>query len=283
MAEIAVELAPAPGGAAVTDKNGAFEIQKLQPGSYTLSAKAKPQAADDADSETIVTTYYPDVVDRERAVSIKVDAVDLLGYDIRLQTAPARRVRGVVIGLDGKPARGVGVSLFIPAASGPITIVQGPGQANQRTAAVEHVNTNEDDGSFEFPAVIEGRWIVRASLSSYDAKEHRDTRLDGSAELSVAKGDITDLRLQLAEPFKIEVSSDSGDSPPVLNGGDRANLGVGQIIQFDEILRPVDGAWRGSAKIASRDGTWQWETTGGHFLICLPSHWARPGIISRGQ
>jgi hypothetical protein len=44
-----------------------------------------------------------------------MQGIDLFGYDIRLQTAEARRVRGVVLEANGKPAKHATITLLKPA------------------------------------------------------------------------------------------------------------------------------------------------------------------------
>jgi hypothetical protein len=81
---------------AVTDDQGSFTFQKLGPTRFQLFAKVKAQP-DGKDGERLVTTYYPSAIYPEEAVPIQVDALDLSGYEIRLRTAPARTIRGVVL------------------------------------------------------------------------------------------------------------------------------------------------------------------------------------------
>jgi hypothetical protein len=207
-------------GQRVTDENGEFVFQDVSSfGSFPLSATPKPQA--DAKDETrIVTTYYPSVVDSDQAVPIHVDGVDLFGYDIRLRTAPARRVRGAVIDVDGKPAPHAQVTIS-KRESGMVTIVRGPFNMfhfGQNVAAAEPVETKED-GTFAFPPVIEGDWRVRAVLDTWS--ENRSTR-SGAAEIRVSTrdaegGDIDHLEIRLEQPFEIEETADWGDSPAATN------------------------------------------------------------------
>jgi hypothetical protein len=203
----------------VTDEKGEFVFEDVPSfDSLTLSATPKPQA--DAKNETrIVTTYYPSVVDSDQAVRIHVDGVDLFGYDIRLRTAPARGIRGVVIDVDGKPAPHARVTIS-KRESGMVTMVRGPFSMvrfGQYVAAAEPVETKED-GTFAFPPVLEGDWRVQAVLDTWS--ENRSRR-SGTAEIRVstrdAGGDIDDLEIRLEQPFEIELAADWGDSPSPTN------------------------------------------------------------------
>jgi hypothetical protein len=204
----------------VTDEKGEFVFEDVPSfDSFTLSATPKPQA-DAKDEARIVTTYYPSVVDSDQAMRIHVDGVDLFGYDIRLRTAPARAIRGVVIDVDGKPAPHARVTIS-KRGSGMVTMVRGPFnllRLGQYVAAAEPVETKED-GTFAFPPVLEGDWRVRAVLDTWS--ENRSAR-SGTAEIRVSTrdaegGDIDDLEIRLEQPFEIEVTADWGDSPPATN------------------------------------------------------------------
>ncbi len=215
---IVVKFGPA--GQKVTDENGEFVFQDVPSfDSFTLSATPKPQA-DTKDEARIVTTYYPSVVDSDQAVPIHVDGVDLFGYEIRLRTAPARGIRGVVIDADGKPAPHARVTIS-KRESGAVTMVRGPFnmvRSGQYVAAAEPVETKED-GTFAFPPVIEGDWRVRAVLDT--RSENRSSR-SGAAEIRVSTRDgegrdIDNLEIRLEQPFEIEVAADWGDAPSATN------------------------------------------------------------------
>jgi len=92
-----------------------------------------------------------------------------------------------------------------------VTELRGPrnfGGAMPGVAAAEPLESN-DDGTFEFPPVLEGDWSVRAVLRSED----RSAR-SGAAEVRVSKNDIENLEIHLTQPFEIEVTADWGDPPP---------------------------------------------------------------------
>jgi hypothetical protein len=195
---------------AVTDENGEYVLAELPPGrAFTLSATPKPQP-DAKDGERLVTTYYPSVVDSDQAVPIVAEG-DLAGYDIRLRTAVARTIRGVVIDVDGKPAAHAKVSIIKPT-QGIMMRARGPGynfsDQARAVSAAEPVETKED-GTFAFPPVLEGDWRVRAVLRPEEDYSARS----GALEIRVSKSDIDDLEIHLTKPFDIEVTADWGDSP----------------------------------------------------------------------
>jgi hypothetical protein len=206
-AAVAMRLGPFDGQ--VTDEKGEFAFKEVTPGSYILSATPKPRASA-KDGEKIVTTLYPSAVAEGQAVPIKVEGADLSGYDIRLQTASAHSVRGVVINTDGKPAPHAKVSVFKPA-SERMTTVHGSWSVMdvpRLVEAAEPVETGED-GGFAFPQVVDGDWRVQAVLPSANGLPGC-----GATEVRISKRDIDDLEIRLAEPIEIEVSADWGDPPP---------------------------------------------------------------------
>jgi hypothetical protein len=122
----------------MTDEDGVFSFENVRPGSWKLSATPKPQT-EAKEEERIVTTYYPSLVERGQAQSIKVEDVDLFGYDIHLRTARARRIRGVVIGPDKSPEANATVVLTKRPSEAPTVMLwrlfagQLPGDKPQRS------------------------------------------------------------------------------------------------------------------------------------------------------
>jgi Carboxypeptidase regulatory-like domain len=88
---------------AQTDDQGAYEITSLVPGTYFLSASAKPWYAvyPDLEATALVdrslnvaypVTYYPDVTDADGAMPIPVRGGDRVPVDIHLIPVPALRL-----------------------------------------------------------------------------------------------------------------------------------------------------------------------------------------------
>jgi hypothetical protein len=206
-AGVAVKLGP--GSVSITDENGEFVFKEVPPERTTLSARPKPQP-EAKDEMRIVTTFYPSTVDSSQAVPVEVQGVDLFGYDIRLQIAPARGIRGVVLDADGKPAPHAKMSVTQPAsrlASGMLTMIaiaRGTVISWPQTMVVAEFVEANDDGTFAFPQVLEGDWSIRAALGD----------LRGVAQVSLSKSNIENLEIRLERPFNMEVTADWGDSPP---------------------------------------------------------------------
>ncbi len=194
-------------GTTTTDEQGAFAFQELGPGTYPLAAKVKPQA-DGKDGERLVTTYYPSTIYPEQAVQIQVQGVDLSGYELRLRTAPARNVRGVLLDADGKPMPHVPVRLGKTATPGLIPMV---GEAFSPLGVPAMAFTAWDrcetgaDGAFEFAAVLEGDWILQGLASGSRPQA-------GETEVHVGRSDVDKVIVRLVKPFPIEISPDLGAS-----------------------------------------------------------------------
>jgi hypothetical protein len=196
-----------------TDEEGEFDFESVPPGLPTiLSATPKRPASDQAnasDEERMVTTYYPSVVDIDQATPIKLQGLDLIGYDIRLQKALGHSIRGVVIGVDGKPARAAMVSVSKPV-SGMITMVRGAWYGIPQEGTGAEPGETKSDGTFVFPPVLEGDWRVRA----FQRKDDYLAGGSGAVEVTVSKIDIEKLEIRLTPSFPVEVTADWGDSPP---------------------------------------------------------------------
>jgi hypothetical protein len=192
---------------AVTNDVGAFALQKLSPATSQLWTKVKPQPYG-KDGERLVNTYYPSAIDAEQALPIPVQGVDLSGYEIRLRTAPARTVRGVLLDSEGSPVPHATVELAKAAAPGLfplIRVVLSPLRVPSTFIAWDQYQTGAD-GVFEFPAVLEGDWI----LKGYNI----GTRQGGFTEVQVGRSDVDNLTVHLVKSFPIEVSPEWSDSQP---------------------------------------------------------------------
>jgi hypothetical protein len=114
----------------------------------------------------------------------------LPGYDIQLQAVPVFRVAGVVLGEDGKRAPGaqVGIDLADP--------FEGDGD---RTASRE-------DGTFEFPSVHQGNWRLKG------LRKRGPVFCYGFAEAIVARHDLENVVIRLADPFSVSGKVEWGEA-----------------------------------------------------------------------
>jgi hypothetical protein len=183
---------------AVTDENGEFVLENLSPQTLILSVPVKiPEDA--KDGERMVTTYFPSTPERERAEQIEVRGVDLSGYEIRMQTALVRKIHGVVVDANDKPAAQATVGLTR----------RGP--EGQIAEDVEQVLTGED-GQFEFTPVQEGEWRVQAeNAPEYNYELNRPITRNASRLVRISAREPEKVEIRLSEPFALELSADWGD------------------------------------------------------------------------
>jgi hypothetical protein len=187
---------------AFVDEHGEFEFDQLQPGSYTMLAEPGPSSPS-KDRIEPVQTVFP------RRIVVRGDA-DLSGYEIRLQSVPVHRVRGVVRDEAGQPALATIRLLSVVrlerqalgGAASDYFLVVGPEQADGPLLAS---TTSAEDGSFEFPSVPSGDWRIAVDAA---------TRL-GEAPISVGRSDIDDLEIRLTRQvlFTMNVDVDWGGAP----------------------------------------------------------------------
>jgi len=195
---------------AIADEEGRFALRDIRPGSYTLSARpsknAKPEEANDGARIAMVTTYYPSVADKSLAQQIvsrgQGDSGD---YEIRMQTAPVHRVRGIVLDEEGKPSPGVDLLLFpIPEGTPePMGLSMRAGGLSLFALGMRRAPSDEPetttvsgkDGRFEFPTVRSGNWEINA-LSDF-------VRARGTIGALVGRSDVDDLEIHVATPFKL--------------------------------------------------------------------------------
>jgi hypothetical protein len=204
-----------------TNDQGQFAFTKLAPGSYTLHANpdssgVHPVQTPGEDRTDFIPTWFPSAVESDLAERITVrGGANLSGYEIRLRTTPVYRVRGVVLGENGKPAPhavvrngpaneqsiglalvGVGNSLkgsplgyFLALHSG--LVFGGDGQSAH-------------EGVFEFPSVPRGLRRFTASIESEDVE---GVRAPETVTVSaVVDRDIDDLQIRFGAPFTMEGS-----------------------------------------------------------------------------
>jgi hypothetical protein len=170
---------PQGGRTKTSDAMGGFSFEAT-PGSYVLSARAPSGLKPPQREERLgwVRTYFPGVADIRAAARISVAAgTELWGHDIRLEASPLRRVRGMALGPDGKPAAG---AELIAARTDEIL-------------PDEMETTAGPDGAFEFDALHDGEWGVSA----------RSGDLRCSALVSITGRDVDRVDLTLSPPFEL--------------------------------------------------------------------------------
>jgi hypothetical protein len=254
VARAEVALIPNILGEELTNEEGLFTIENVRPDSYTLIARppngAKPEVAKDGSRTALVPTYYPSSVDQSLAQPIKFSGLgDLNGYEIRMRSAQVHRVRGIVLDEDAKPSPGAELMLFPipPGTPAPMGLSFRSGERGIFALGLrEPYNHTSDlsvpsgkDGRFEF-FVPSGEWRVNVESGV----------LSGMAAFSVGKGDVEDLEIHVAAPFKLnaaverkgeDLPGDPALNPSVLlvnpEGNEFASLGAAKsdVLTFDRV------------------------------------------------
>ncbi len=199
-----------------SDPQGNFSFQ-TDPGEYFLivrpPAGLKPPASKEDERLGWVDTYYPGVSDRAAAAKIVVRAgAELWGTDIRLRSGPVYHLRGVVLDPDGHSAPRVAVKAT------PV----------DETVPANILVESADDGSFEFPALPDGEWVMSAEMEIGGGK------VRAFAEARVSGRDLDRVELRLSEPFTLAGSI-------FLDGGGVQGMDKKATI----FLRPLVGASEG--------------------------------------
>jgi hypothetical protein len=226
------------------NEDGSFLFENVEPGRYTLTARPPAASAafmQDGVRMGILPTYFPSVLDSNAAQQIDArPGSDQGGFDIQLQAAPVYRVRGVVLGPEGKPEANALVevlsktiggdpSSFVAVPFGPFSIA-----GSTRAASPIEPAVTKADGSFEFPSMPAGDWTLRAEsdLADVPGAQH-EIQFHGSEDIRLGRTDVDDLRIQLLPVFDLGLSVEYADgSPAPQNGALR--------VSFD----PLDGGVR---------------------------------------
>jgi hypothetical protein len=146
-------LAPVDTGQ-VNDR-GEFRLGKLPPGRYYLSAEVlaiaamanpAPPAPKDGGPETgYVATYFPRTIDVSDAEPIEVKpGGDLPGFVIHMQKSRVVRVKGTLLGADGKPLKQAQVMLM----------------SGARPGSMRMASVNDPEGKFEIANVPPGTYMA---------------------------------------------------------------------------------------------------------------------------
>jgi len=268
-----------------TDDQGQFAFTKLAPGSYTLHANpaspdhldAHPVQTPGEDRTEFVPTWFPSAVESDLTERITVrGGANLSGYEIRLRATPVYRVRGVVLGENGKPAPHV-VVRNAPATEQSISLaLVGVGKSLKGSPlgyflafrsglvfAGEGLSARE--GVFEFPSVPRGLRRFTASIESEDIAGVQG--LEPVTVSAVVDRDIDDLQIRFGAPFTIEGSielagASAAGTPDAVRNAFVSLLGPGRATKVKS-----DGGFRfenvvaGEFRISAAPGV-----TGGYYL-----------------
>jgi hypothetical protein len=150
----------------LTDDTGAFRLYGLAPGDYFVSATARETAEPVSQGDTTgwsfkstLTNYYPGTVSLAEAQPIQVGVGSEMRADMQVGPTRGALVAGIVLDSSGAPAGDAQISLQSEIVSmGVSAMLSGPPplMVSAHTAP---------DGTFTFPDVPPGPYVLQASVS----------------------------------------------------------------------------------------------------------------------
>ncbi len=181
----------------ITAEDGLFRFRRLEPVPWILGAipsmrisladpakspKPVPQPPDEDGHGMIwTTTFYPDTLDLTDAARIVVHPGAVLdGHTVKLRAVPARRLSGVVLDDEGKPAAKAGVALIDVANKG----------------ANSAMGVADAEGRFEF-VTREGEWRVFAQW------KRGEQTLKGYVGVRISRSDVMGVEARVSRPFPL--------------------------------------------------------------------------------
>jgi hypothetical protein len=212
-----------------TGEQGQFAFADLAPGSYTMKgipdadSRAQTVQVPGEDRTEIVPSWFPSVTEIDAAEHIIVrGGDDLAGYEIRLRTTPVYRVRGIVLGENGKPvARAVvrhapasdqeaGFMILggrVPMQPGPLAYFT----VFHSSLVYAESGHNTKEGSFEFLSVPRGtRLFAVVDAAEEPLPPPPPAPVTFSA---IVDHDIDDLQIRLTALFSIEGTIELAGTP----------------------------------------------------------------------
>jgi hypothetical protein len=185
--------------ARLTDDRGQYRIYGVAPGSYLVSGAIGQVTAGDVPG--YARSFFPGTDDVSAAEYVVVEASRVIsGVDVALVRASTAHVSGALLDAEGRPTTGGAVSLA-PAGS----------------AVGVRVGARIAEGSFEFPNVPSGRYVISMSRGRVNGWTEGDF---AAMVVTVGDADITGLVLRATPGSRIDgriiySSSDANRAPPV--------------------------------------------------------------------
>lgn len=161
LAAVPLKLFRSPGGQPggrlgpdrATDDQGEFRLFGIPPGEYFVCAEPphQPDVRDPAvgtRSRLVRTTCHPSSTDDSLGRPVVVGSSDVEGIEIRLTRVESIAIRGVVLDVEGKPARGAQLML----------------QRRWRGHGSGTGTSLGDDGTFTMSGIVPGKYTIAATL-----------------------------------------------------------------------------------------------------------------------
>jgi len=232
-----------------SSEDGSYQFEGVLPGSFTLMANANsaPIMKDNQRVAT-VTTYWPSATDPASAQKIYVTGeAPVVSFDMQLQRRPVYRVSATIRTPNGELSKGAIVELLRIHPTAAVTGSEGLLVPMQTTESVLRVPAQ--NGNFEFPAVQEGDWTIRANGMPGPEQSPPANLLD-HASVQVGKADIQNLELHLKSSFALNARIE-------LENADSASQKVGSPslpFMFGELI-PSEAGFPPAMSVRQPDGT----------------------------
>jgi carboxypeptidase family protein len=172
-------LAPANSAPRLTNDLGRYRLYGITPGQYVVTASVSGGRS--ADVPGYAPSYYPGTANPAGAQFVSLAfAQNLDGVDIAMARTRTARVAGKVIGGDGQPKNPGSLTLLSSVrAASPVSVSIGA-----------RLNS---DGTFEFPNVAPGQYVIRADRGRSQPWIEGEF---GTLPVVVEGADVTDLVVQ---------------------------------------------------------------------------------------
>lgn len=231
-------LVPAAGTTRTTDDLGRYRLYSIRPGQYIVSAAVG--AVSTADLPGYTRSYFPGTSNAGQAQFVSIGlAQGLTGIDIALSRVRTARVMGKILAADGEPSMAGSLRLMPSRSSSSVTSVPVGGRITQ-------------NGTFEFPNVPPGQYIVQASRG----RRTRSTEGEfGALPVSVDGADVTNLVLQMSPGSSIS-GRFTFDTP------DRTKMPSPGAIELSPIPADFDQAPQAAFASAAIHDDWSFEMAG---------------------
>jgi hypothetical protein len=174
------------GLARATDDRGSYRIFNVPAGQYLVTASVGGATASDLPG--YARTFYPATLDPRSAQYVRVTtSQDRAGIDLSLEPAKTARVAGTILGVDGQP-------------TAPGILQLRPNVSAGEIAAVPVGAILKDDGTFEFPNVPPGEYLIFADRGRSNPNVEGEF---ATLPVTVDGVDVTGLTLQAARGSSI--------------------------------------------------------------------------------
>ncbi|MGE5357929.1 MAG: MSCRAMM family protein [Bacteroidales bacterium] len=253
-----------------TNDLGQYRVFGLQPGTYYVSASARPEGGSDVealDRSGYAPTYYPGTASVGEAQAIELVAgQDAAGIDFMLTVARMGRVSGTVIGASGQRTGNLGVSAQLVTSGGPMNSTYSSGGQVQQ------------DGTFVLNNLPPGDYVLTARSYGGGRGGGQGEMEFGQARVHVV-GDVTGVVLQM-----LQGSTLSGQV--VYDGAASSRAGAQRVSIAATPADPYDNVGTGGASgQVQADGTFTIRGLFGERILRVgaPSGWMLKAIYVNGR